>query len=1627
MKKLILKLAFIFSILVTVFLVTAQNAGHVYWDLPTAVTEVNSWFPQAVSNGDSSFVFFEEVNTATHQIWISMVSRQKGSFDWTSPKRINAEAIKYSGEVPDIFSVAINKRGTLVVAVLAASNASRFYSVGVYSSTDQGKSFEYSQLPRQEKAVVGPRVFASSNGGFMLFTSLGESFAGSAATIAQRGYFSLLSARSSNGRSWSALSPFAPSLSLTNPFVPYLEPIPGGDMVVMQGKNTVSERFQLYSTVSFDGLSSWSEPVLVTGEKSFPVGTVADYTTFQNQRPALFTSGSETYLAWERSDENSENSRIVVSNINAAGELSNVENVTSIGNARRPAFYRHGGIISLLWFDNRNGSDGIFTARKTSYKWSTQTLVSRKFNSRFAFPLFFQGGKEIGYAWQQSLSNGQQRIYVLERDHKVSAPKLSAVSFTEGKRSSSQKAVAKVILPEDPSGIAGFSWIFTKDSGENPEKSTEPSKGHFNPAKELTITDNTPVYDDGTFYFKVRALDNAGNWSSPATISYVRDITPPTTPKIDEVQTDKFGFASSNDLTLSWGAAEGDDDVAGYSWSLTPIASLPKNLAVNRTHRIRMSDSQVENAVGDLITRNISKIDGVKEPPSKIMTPKPEVKISNYENGLYVLSVSAIDDVGNRGPAKKTLVLLNKYRPSTKIFNVTSRKDEIGILYVSISGESFLYDGTISEVIFTGIDNGSRFVFSQKGNDFKVLSDEKLSEIKIDDIKEGRYSVAVRHTDRGLTKWGRNLTVSVSGTVKYEPSYEFEHEWRIIPHTDYKYLLELEYLPLWILLALSLLGMLAAVKGLSAVAKESVSIKKEVRSLLTGDLMPMEKKELQLALKKRGIGLKLKLMTFTTILVLAIVFMVSIPLGYTMVQTQERSLAKGLKDRIDIMLESMSSETRNYLPDAISGEGSDMALLRLQEIPGQTEKVSEFNYATIIGLPKDEKMTGINFAWASNDSDITSKIDTPSLEAGKSKYRIFSEDFFDKMESLNKESKLQVNELAKKINLLNVEAESANDERLEEIESFINKYNAEISMILNGIASNGGGSYPVYSTEHLDRSNRDYFFYKPVIYRQGADTETYVRGAAIMNVSTDELIESIEVAARRIIYISGAVAGLAIIIGIIGALIVSSIIVNPIKRLAVHVRKIGDVQDKEELEGYEIQIKSRDEIRTLGDTVNDMTRGLVKAAKDEKIARKIREENIRTREAAAKAQADAAQARAHAAEILEQQLESQKMELDGKAVQQALIPLDAGDMEKKTTASYRDKEIDLFCYYEGSDSVSGDFFDYKKLDERWYAVIKCDVSGHGIPAALLVAVIATIFREYFSDWNFKKNGTRINELAAKLNEFIGELGLRGKFATLLIGLFDSKNDEVYLCHAGDRIVHLYDSEKNEQITIELDTKESGMPAAGQIDQFMVDMKGGYKVKKLKLKKNDILFLYTDGIEEAQSYFKDENFHGRKCGETHNLTKDGLHINHNPDEEYEEFGNDRIKAIVESVFNRKGYRLVRCHPQNPKEELYFDFSGLQGNVDDMIMALASVEKVFRFYKRPDAKGKVIKDDKGNVLIEGDGVKADRKIDEFLQKTFNGYDFYCSQKSDIGDPNYIYYTGINEDKQADDLTIFALKNL
>ena len=143
-------------------------------------------------------------------------------------------------------------------------------------------------------------------------------------------------------------------------------------------------------------------------------------------------------------------------------------------------------------------------------------------------------------------------------------------------------------------------------------------------------------------------------------------------------------------------------------------------------------------------------------------------------------------------------------------------------------------------------------------------------------------------------------------------------------------------------------------------------------------------------------------------------------------------------------------------------------------------------------------------------------------------------------------------------------------------------------------------------------------------------------------------------------------------------------------RLVAHVEIIRDTENKADLAGKDIAVKSKDEIAVLGDTINDMTHGLVKAA-----------------------------------------LASQDLTI-GKEVQKMFIPLETDSRGNKLTTGRTDtKGAEFFGYYEGAKGVSGDYFDYLKLDERYFAVIKCDVAGKGVPAALIMIEVATLFLNFF--------------------------------------------------------------------------------------------------------------------------------------------------------------------------------------------------------------------------------------------------------------------------------------------------------
>ena len=127
---------------------------------------------------------------------------------------------------------------------------------------------------------------------------------------------------------------------------------------------------------------------------------------------------------------------------------------------------------------------------------------------------------------------------------------------------------------------------------------------------------------------------------------------------------------------------------------------------------------------------------------------------------------------------------------------------------------------------------------------------------------------------------------------------------------------------------------------------------------------------------------------------------------------------------------------------------------------------------------------------------------------------------------------------------------------------------------------------------------------------------------------------------------------------------------------------------------------------------------------------------------------------------------------------------------------------------------------------------------------------------------------------------------------------------------------------------------------------------------------------------------------------------------------EALGKDRVEEIIEAVFARKKFTLKKRQSDFIYEQMDFDFSSCDGTIEDAVLALISVEKVFRMYK----------DDAAQPF---DCVQVDKKIDTFLSKYFLQYDIYCYDKAPhpIYD-EYFYYKQVKEDIQYDDLTILGI---
>jgi hypothetical protein len=197
---------------------------------------------------------------------------------------------------------------------------------------------------------------------------------------------------------------------------------------------------------------------------------------------------------------------------------------------------------------------------------------------------------------------------------------------------------------------------------------------------------------------------------------------------------------------------------------------------------------------------------------------------------------------------------------------------------------------------------------------------------------------------------------------------------------------------------------------------------------------------------------------------------------------------------------------------------------------------------------------------------------------------------------------------------------------------------------------------------------------------------------------------------------------------------------------------------------------------------------------------------------------------------------------------------------------------------------------------------------------------------------------------------------------------------------------------------------------------MVDAKGGFKQVPEQLAQGDVLFLFTDGIEDGLG----EVARGMKgTAPPEGAPKEGAARESQPGasrpKAAEEAGQGmrRIYAVIDAVFNQRMFTLGGHGNTLLEPELEFDFTSASGSVEEAVLGLIAVEKVLRLQPAADA-------------AEKDRVSVDRRVDAFLQKHYRGYGRHFSRKLPAAEEGEtVSFSHLREDAQYDDLTILAIR--
>lgn len=176
--------------------------------------------------------------------------------------------------------------------------------------------------------------------------------------------------------------------------------------------------------------------------------------------------------------------------------------------------------------------------------------------------------------------------------------------------------------------------------------------------------------------------------------------------------------------------------------------------------------------------------------------------------------------------------------------------------------------------------------------------------------------------------------------------------------------------------------------------------------------------------------------------------------------------------------------------------------------------------------------------------------------------------------------------------------------------------------------------------------------------------------------------------------------------------------------------------------------------------------------------------------------------------------------LIARRVQEALVP----------DRAFRSPHIEIRSAYIPSEVLSGDFYDYFPVEDSMYLFV-ADVSGHGLPAAILTSLLKSYIHTEAT------NDRPLHEFMARLNDFLFSASLPTQFATAALFRVDAGRELVY-ANAAHPPFLLHQREQGKTLVLEQPSNLLGAMPNMPFEEHSISVSPG-----------DTLFVYTDGLTD----------------------------------------------------------------------------------------------------------------------------------------------------------------------------------